>query len=195
MMCNIAKRNAGFGMIEVLISMIIILVGLLGLAGLITLGQKAEMESYQRGQALILLKDMEDRINANRKVASCYAITALGATTQFLGTGGLLPAACTTGTPQQQATRNADLAAWNDALLGAAEVKGGGNVGAMIGARGCIQQLDSVNNVYLISIAWQGLSSTFAPPDGLACAKNLYGADAQRRVVSTTLRIANLSAP
>lgn len=188
-------RNAGFGMLEVLISMIIILVGLLGLAGLITLGQKAEMESYQRGQALILLQDMEDRINANRKVASCYAITTLGDASEFLGTDGLVPSACAIGTPEQQATRDQDLASWNDSLLGAAEVAGGGNVGAMLGARGCIEQLDAAENTYLISIAWQGLSSTFAPPAGLACAKDLYGTDAQRRVVSTTLRIANLSAP
>jgi type IV pilus assembly protein PilV len=189
------KKNAGFGMLEVLVSMIIILVGLLGLAGLITLGQKAEMESYQRGQALILLNDMEDRINANRKVASCYAITNLGEASEFLGTDGLDPAACDIGTAEQQATRDDDLASWNNALLGAAEVTGGGNVGAMIGARGCIEQLDPVENIYLVSVAWQGLSATFAPPDGLACAKDLYGADAQRRVVSTTLRIANLTAP
>ncbi len=187
------RRNAGFGMLEVLVSMIIILVGLLGLAGLITLGQKAEMESYQRGQALILLKDMEDRINANRKVASCYAITTLGDASEFLGTDGLEPGACAIGTAEQQATRDDDLTSWNDALLGAAEVADGGNVGAMLGARGCIEQLDAAENTYLISVAWQGLSPTFAPPDGLGCAKDLYGADAQRRVVSTTLRIADLT--
>lgn len=189
------KQNAGFGMLEVLVSMVIILVGLLGLAGLITLGQKAEMESYQRAQALILLNDMEDRINANRKVASCYAITTLGESSEFLGTDGLVPDACAVGTAEQQATRDADLDAWNDALLGAAETSDGANVGAMIGARGCIEQLDAAANIYLLSVAWQGLSSTFAPVDGLVCGKDLYGNDAQRRVVSTTLRIANLTAP
>ena len=55
--------------------MIILLVGLLGLAALMTNSQKAEAESYQRAQALLLLQDMVGRINANRAVAGCYAVT------------------------------------------------------------------------------------------------------------------------
>ena len=39
--------------------------------------QQAEVESYQRAQALVLLQDMVDRINANRKTAGCYAFTPL----------------------------------------------------------------------------------------------------------------------
>ncbi|MGE5027346.1 MAG: prepilin-type N-terminal cleavage/methylation domain-containing protein, partial [Betaproteobacteria bacterium] len=50
-------RNAGFSMIEILVTLVILLIGLLGLAGLITRSQQAEMESYQRAQALILLQD------------------------------------------------------------------------------------------------------------------------------------------
>ena len=190
------RQNAGFGMIEVLVSLIIILTGLLGLAGLLTLGQQAEMESYQRAQALGELEDMVGRINANRKVASCYAITTVGDGTEYLGVGGMTPAACTIGTTQQNNTADTDLTAWNNELQGAAEIKGSSNIGAMIGARGCVEQLSATDNTSLISVAWQGLSPTFAPPAGLECAKNdLYGSDTRRRVVSTTLRIANLTAP
>ncbi|MDP2155736.1 MAG: type IV pilus modification protein PilV, partial [Sulfuricella sp.] len=61
------RRERGFGMIEVLVSLFILLTGLLGLAGLLARSQQAEMESYQRAQALVLLQDMVARINANRK--------------------------------------------------------------------------------------------------------------------------------
>jgi type IV pilus assembly protein PilV len=191
------RQNAGFGMIEVLVSLVIILIGLLGLAGLLTYGQQAEMESYQRSQALVLLQDMEWRLNANRKVASCYAITPVGDGTRYLGVAGISPAGCAAGTAQENATADADLTAWDNELKGAAE-KLGSNIGAMIGARGCIEQTDAANNIYLISVAWQGLNPSFAPTAGLTCAKqttSLYGSDDQRRVVSTTVRIANLTAP
>lgn len=189
------RHNAGFGMIEVLVSLIIILTGLLGLAGLLTLGQQAEMESYQRAQALVLLEDMAGRINANRKVAACYGATTTNATTgtPYLGSAATSTPACTSGTGAQNATALADLTAWSNALGGAAETQGGSNIGAMIGARGCISL--TAANTYLVSVAWQGLSPTFAPPAGLGCGKDLYGNETVRRVVSTTIRIATLNAP
>ena len=48
------------------------------------------------------------------------------------------------------------------------------------------------SGIYTIAVAWQGLSSTgIATP---ACAQGMYGNnDAQRRVVSLTLRTASLT--
>jgi len=173
-------RQAGFGMLEVLITLIIVLTGLLGLAGLLSLGQQAEMESYQRSQALVLLEDMESRINANRKLAASYAGFLAGTSAPAVTCPGAGIVAI-------------DKCQWHNALLGAAETKSGSSVGAMIGARGCV--ILTATDTYLVSVAWQGLSPTFAPPAGLDCGKDLYGNDAQRRVVSTTLRIADLDAP
>ena len=83
-----------------------------------------------------------------------------------------------------------DLCEWRNSLVGAAEVAGARNVGAMIGARGCI--VNAAPNVYLITIAWQGLSPTAAPVE--ACGKDAYGDDRQRRTVSMVVRVATLSA-
>jgi len=192
------RKNAGFSMIEVLITIVILMIGLLGLAGLQTKALTAQMEAYQRSQALILLKDMADRINANRKVASCYAVTTDTANgTPFLGTGSAVVPVCATGTAEQQAIAVQDMTDWNELLLGAAEMAaGGGNVGAMIGARGCITQTvapaTGVPSQYLVAVAWQGLNSTVIP--AIPCGQNQYGDnDALRRVVALPVTIADLN--
>ena len=199
-------------MIEVLVSLIILLVGLLGLAGLMIQSQRSETESYQRIQALALLKDMANRITSNRAVASCYAFTNAGSG-PFVGTAATqgLPINCTAGTASENLQAIADITAWNTLLLGSAESSGGTAVGAMIGARGCISynagsELPELNpltslptggilvgtGLYTITIVWQGLNDTFAPVAGLDCGKGKYASETQRRAVSLSIRIANL---
>src|SRR5207237_9309263 len=62
----------GATMIEVLITIVILAFGLLGLVGLQAKVQLADFESYQRAQAVVLLSDMVDRINANPCTADNY---------------------------------------------------------------------------------------------------------------------------
>ena len=172
-------RNTGFSMIEVLITIVILMIGLLGLAGLQTKALTAQMEAYQRSQALILLKDMVDRISANRKNALSYVTE--------LNPAASCPAAGAT-------VASVDLNEWCNALLGAAEVQDTAKVGAMIGARGCITQTvapaSGVPSQYLVAVAWQGLNSTALP--AITCGQNQYGNEALRRVVALPVTIADL---
>lgn len=187
------RHSAGFSMIEVLVTLVILLFGLLGAVGLMTASQKAQMESYQRVQAIILLEDMVSRINANRKVASCYAITDITSGNGYLGTQPTATTpTCSVGTTDQNARAVSDLTDWGNVLLGASEVLNNNNTGAMIGARGCISY-DATNDIYVVSVAWQGLSSTVASSTGLKCAATAYGSAAQRRIVSATVKIATLT--
>src|SRR5688500_17116069 len=119
----------GMSMLEVLITIVILAFGLLGLAGLQGRMQVAELEGYQRTQAIVLLQDMVERIRSNRKNSMEYnGITA--------GTGNASEnCAALPGTPTQA---DIDVCEWNNALLGASEASGTQNLGAMIGARGCI---------------------------------------------------------
>lgn len=182
---------AGFGLIEILVTLIIIAVGLLGLAGIQSRAQQAELESYQRAQALILLQDMVNRINTNRKTAGCYAITDPAQGSPFVGYGNSTTFTCNSfGTAATQAMAAADLAAWDAQLKGQATSLNGQDVGGMIGARGCISY-DVVNDIYTVSVAWQGLTETAALANN--CATGLYGNESMRRVVSSTLRIADLN--
>src|SRR5258706_14532069 len=85
---NHRSAELGTTMIEVLVSIVIVVIGLLGLAGLQSRASVAEMEAFQRAQALVLLQDMSDRINANRRHAMEYVTAAP------LGTGGTAPGSC-----------------------------------------------------------------------------------------------------
>lgn len=206
---NTRMRHAGFTMIEVLVSLLIIVLGLLGLAGLQTRLQQAEFESYQRSQALVLLYDGVDRINFNRETAikgaggiSCFVITNTAAGTAYYGAGSAaLPACGTSVNAAFNAMADAAMAEWDSALKGAAETKVG--VATTAGFRGCVayaagtELLDSGGaalegtGIYTVAVAWQGTGDTFAPT--VNCANNLYGAETRRRVVSTTFRMPKLN--
>lgn len=187
-MCS-RSSGKGFTLIEVLVALVIFLVGVLGIAGLVVRTLQQETESYQRVQSLILLQNMVDRVNANRQVASCYSNSSTGRT---LGTGVTTIAACGTGTAAQRAQADEDIQQWDSLLKGAAEQKSdNSNVGAVIGARGCITLVDASQNIYRITVAWQGLGSTVAPAN--SCGQNLYGNEALRRTVSAVVRIGDLS--
>lgn len=182
----------GFTMIEVLVTIVIICLGLLGLAQLHVRIQQAELEAYQRAQALTLLADMVSRINANRQTAPCYAIT-VSAGTPYLGAAGSdhlgAPSCMGFGSASNQARAVTDMTAWDGFLNGTSETKSGAAVGAMIAARGCVS-FDAATNTYTVAIAWQGISDLPAPT--VSCANNLYGSETKRRVVWTTLAIGNL---
>lgn len=202
---NVLARPLGFSMIEVLVSLIIVVLGLLGLAGLQVRMQQAEFESYQRAQALVLLQDMVDRIQLHRVTASCFRLTTNTTTgAPYLGTGATFTPACSISDANNNAMANATLNEWDDLLQGAAETKGGSSVGAMVGARGCVsydaasELLDSTpaaipgTGIYTVAISWKGTNDTFAPTVNCGNDNALYVAETRRRVVSTTFRLGYL---
>ncbi|MDH5552280.1 MAG: type IV pilus modification protein PilV, partial [Nitrosomonas sp.] len=114
---NIKKHAIrGVSLIEVLITIVILAIGLLGLAGLQVRLQTSEIESYQRTHALILLEDMANRVSANRNNAAAY--DTAGAP---LGTGDGQPNACA-GNGQAF-----DACQWSNALKGASEQSSASN--------------------------------------------------------------------
>jgi type IV pilus assembly protein PilV len=181
------SSQRGVTLIEVLVTVIILSIGLLGIAGLQSRLQMSEMEAYQRAQALMLLNDMANRVATNRTNAANYVTGAASP----LGAGIACPT--TIATRQQR-----DAGEWCAALQGAAETTSGTSVGAMIGGRGCVEALGS--GQYLVTVAWQGLTPLTAPPAGVACGANSYDgpagsvctSDRCRRVVTTIVRVAAL---
>jgi type IV pilus assembly protein PilV len=66
---NRPSLNGGFTLIEVLIAVLILSLGLLGMAGLQATSLKANSSAATRGQATLLAYDMIDRMRANRDAA------------------------------------------------------------------------------------------------------------------------------
>lgn len=218
-MLNMKLRNssslpgdsAGYTLIEAMVAMVILALGLLGLAGMMLHANRAEFESYQKKQALILLQDMVDRIQNNRLAASCYALTTDAANgSPYLGTGGASIPACTGGfgdatqLANQRARAQSDLQSWSDALQGTTEVVSisgaNSNAGGAMNARGCVVFDGQVTvgtsfyNKYTVSIAWQAKGDSAAPSGtALTCGKNSYSSESVRRAVSVPVWIPNLS--
>ena len=185
-------RQRGVSLIEVLITLLILAFGLLGVAGLQAKMSLAEMESYQRSQALLALAEMTERISANSAQAANYVVAGT------IGTGDTRPSDCTTIAPGP--TR--DLCEWSNSLKGASETKSGILTNTAYSAVGCITQIQAINpalgvcsaGIYQVSVAWQGMNITQAPAAGLACGAGSYGADERyRRVIAARVTVGTTS--
>jgi type IV pilus assembly protein PilV len=62
---NLQSKQLGFSMVEILVTIVVIAIGLLGLAGLQATSLRNTEASYQRSQAATLAYDMLDRMRAN----------------------------------------------------------------------------------------------------------------------------------
>ncbi len=201
MLVRKAAFQTGFTMIEVLVTLVILAIGILGMASMQSKMSMTNMESYQRAQATLLLGDMINRINANQMNANAYLTTGLSPA--VIGVGSDLDGDgdsagtddCTDAsivTVQQR-----DHCEWSNALKGVAETQAGTNVGAMIGARGCVELLQAANPaagvctpaIYRVSVVWQGLLESGASTLTCAQALDVYGGDAYRRIISGVITI------
>lgn len=84
------KHSRGFSMVEVLVSVVVLSVALLGTAGLTAASLKSTNESYFRSQATVLADDILDRMRSNVVVArgGTYNVTDYDPPTVTAG-GGL----------------------------------------------------------------------------------------------------------
>lgn len=108
-------RQCGFSMIEILITLVIIAIALLGTAGLQTYAMKVGQGSAFRTQAVFLAADIAERMEANKSAAidGAYVVAATSAVS------GSAPD-CSSGPCSVN-----DLAAWDIDQWGAAIVASG----------------------------------------------------------------------
>jgi type IV pilus assembly protein PilV len=78
-------RQKGFTLLEVLVAMLVLSIGLLGLAGLMASSLRNNHSAYYRSQATWLAYDVIDRMRTNRPNAVNYIVGIGGAS----GAGGL----------------------------------------------------------------------------------------------------------
>ncbi len=183
----------GSSLIEVLVTMVIVAFGLLGIAAFQAKAQVGSIESYQRAQAAVLIEDMRSRMRTGsvgegeRQLNGTYTLQSpayiiartAAAVTSCGGSGAAF-----------------DLCEWGNLLNGTGEQSGAASVGAMVGALGCVEQITAPNpaggvctpGVYRVSVAWQGLHETKAPP--VKCGQGEFGGNESfRRVLSSRVLI------
>ncbi|WP_310451319.1 type IV pilus modification protein PilV [Sulfuritalea sp.] len=207
---TISAKHRGYSLLEVLITMFVIAIGLLGLVGLQARALTAEVESASRGQALMLVNEMADRMESNLAQLKTPAGSATydqlsGGSKTVFGTG--YTNSCVTGNPAslsdqaecckttaQGGTKNSvaesDICEWDLALKGIGETTGSASkIGGLAGARGCV--FLQATSVYEINVVWQGRDATGAVASDLTCGNTAITAG--RRGISRRIWVANLS--
>src|SRR3990172_9167298 len=71
------SKNDGFTLMEVLVAVVVLSIGLLGLANLQTVGMKSNNSAYLRTQATLLAYDIADRMRANIAGVTANAYNAI----------------------------------------------------------------------------------------------------------------------
>ena len=137
------QNHGGFSLIEVLIALVIMSVGMLGIAGLYVEGMNAGRTSIFRHHAVTLAGDAADRIRANPRAGSAYA-------------GDRGNNDCVLGTvncdPEQMAANDIDL--WK---LQAADMLPSGDVTVSFND-------DVLPPTYTIVVSWQEAGQEDTPP-------------------------------
>ncbi|SFN45076.1 type IV pilus modification protein PilV [Marinobacter pelagius] len=138
-----ASNQRGFTLIEILVTVFILAIGLLGLAGLILEGMRNNQGAYLRTQASILAYDMADRMRANKDRASDYAGFSTDGATTTLPDCASEDTGCT---PAGQA--QVDLVEWTRQIQGV-----GSDMALLPGGVGTIQH-DAATSRYTITVTW-----------------------------------------
>jgi len=119
---SLPSRHRGFTLIEIMVAVVVLAIGLLGLAGLQATSLRFNNSAYHRSQATNLAYDMADRMRANRQAAPTY------------DTGGMLdPLDCEPPSLPTGDLVGQDRLAWRTALactlpLGTGSIALNGNV-------------------------------------------------------------------
>ncbi|WP_296288645.1 type IV pilus modification protein PilV [Pseudomonas sp.] len=104
-------KEQGFTLIEVLIALVVLAVGLLGMATLMTTSVQSSQGAYRRSQASLMVYDLVERMRVNHS----QAISSNDYTLASGAADSTAPSCNTAGcTPQQQAQM--DLFQWRGAL-------------------------------------------------------------------------------
>jgi type IV pilus assembly protein PilV len=109
-MCATRRAARGFSMVEALVALVVLAVGMLGIASLYVTTLRASGSATSRMQAINLATDLGDRIRANRTAGDAYAGDPAGTLTTCVG-------ATVSCTAEQMAAH--DLAVWQAAIQAA----------------------------------------------------------------------------
>ena len=104
-----SNTQSGFTMVEVLVALVVLAIGLLGIAALYLSSLQAGRTAVYRTQAISLAADLADRIRMNRTAQAAYA-------TLFAEDEDVVAACATTGGCDDADLAATDLSNWKDEI-------------------------------------------------------------------------------
>jgi type IV pilus assembly protein PilV len=157
-MKSLLHKQSGVSLIEVLVTLVLISIALLGSASLQVLSKRSNYEAVQRTSAAHLANDLLARMRANRGALDGYLPAALlGGTTLKLES--ILDCADDSVTCNSTDVAAYELWQWEQQLDGAAEsdTATGAASGGLLEPTACITgPAGGVGGVYEVAIAWRG---------------------------------------
>lgn len=136
-----SNRDRGFSLLEVLVALLILSVGLLGIAGLQTVSLKFNHQSYERTQATVLISEMIEKIMANPVATRAGSFDLVDTLTDTFTGYGACPTSCT---PTQLATY--DLSRWQNSMNDPRKLAQG---------RGTIARMSAApEHVFKVTVTW-----------------------------------------
>ncbi len=155
------STTRGFSLVEVLIAVLVLSVGILGVAALQVTTKRSNFEAVQRSSAAVLVHDLIERMRANADELASYTNNGAGLTLD----GGTIGAAtdCAVSSCNAAQLAQFDLFEWEQALAGVTEQVGGNNSGGLVTPTACITGPNGGSGTYTIALAWRGLSKLSNP--------------------------------
>lgn len=157
----------GAGLLEVLVTVVVLSVGILGIAGLQFQSKQLQHEAIQRTYAAMLSHDILERLRANAGELPAAAVVVGGGTRGSEPTPNCIGSAVCTGFQLYQH----DLWEWEQMMDGAAEVANGQSLGGLVAPTGCITgPAGGGTGSYTVAIAWRG-QTPVEDPSASACGR------------------------
>lgn len=179
---NTQAAQRGFSLLEVLVTIVVFAVGLLGAGALQLVSKKATYDAIQRTGAAFLAADALERLRANGAALDQYLGAFAAGTRPAPGTD------CEAGVCDAAELAAYDLWLLSEAIAGNAEVATDGTAGGgLVDAVMCVTgPADGSSGFYEVAIVWRGRGA-MADRSGHACGAGGYGTDEQfRRLLAFT---------
>jgi type IV pilus assembly protein PilV len=152
-------RQAGYLMVEVLVSMTILLAGVVGIVKLQHVAKNSNAQASQRTIASNLADSLIERIRSNTAGIAGYFPddTTVVLTGNTPTPGQLCASLASTCTPEQLAAF--DIWEWEQHLMGGLETVSGVETGGLVNPTVCLDRPDGGGDgFYQIAVAWHGQS-------------------------------------
>lgn len=190
------RGSRGSTMMEVLVSVFVLSIGVLGVAGLQVTAKRSNYEATQRATAATLAQDIIERMRSNASELGTYTNAGAGRT---IDGASMTLVDCSVDCPPTTLAQY-DLYELEQAANGVTEQVGGTNVGGLSLPTTCISGPDGGPGVYTVAVAWRGMTKLSDPvTDSCGSGSGKYDTvggtetDVYRRVLVMQVFISELS--